>query len=296
MIFIDVDSETLKIKCNFKKEYKKEITLEAKTENKKIIQGPTKDYYIYCLGEDEGTLVFNLRKIINGTTGSINFLLQNNLYKNENEKKRLEEKLESYNQKLIDGGKRMWQVPEQRKHRLKKIKENANDLDKKLKIRLSLQKYWESDRCFEHKKKMKQSQFSLVKQQIKKNNVRENKSLIIDINGKKINDVEFMFYSCLKQLDIKFEIEKQFYFNNRNYFPDFYLPEFNLIIEIYGDYWHCNPKFFDNEDERISGIREKDDLRQKEFLKQGYRYTYFWEDTLRNNLQSVYNFLLQITK
>ena len=26
---------------------------------------------------------------------------------------------------------------------------------------------------------------------------------------------------------------------------DFYLPDNNLIIEYYGDYWHCNPKYYD---------------------------------------------------
>lgn len=25
---------------------------------------------------------------------------------------------------------------------------------------------------------------------------------------------------------------------------DFYLPDFNIVVEFYGDYWHCNPKIY----------------------------------------------------
>ena len=288
---INVDEKTLKIKCSFKQEFKKQITEEAKKENPKIIQGPTKDYYIYCLGKDEGELVFNLRRIINGTKNQINFLIQNGLYKDETQKQRLFEKQEAFNKSLIEGGKRMWSNPDERKRRIAINQEINQRLDKKLKVRQSLQTYWESDRCIEHKKKMKQSQFSLVKQQIKKNNVRENKSLIIEVGNKKINDVEFIFMSCLKHLNIDFELEKNYCFDGINYFPDFYLPKYNLVIEMYGDYWHRNPKYFDNEDERTKGIREKDKKRQETFLNKGFRYTYFWEDTIKNNLQSVFKFL-----
>ena len=50
----------------------------------------------------------------------------------------------------------------------------------------------------------------------------------------------------LEELNIEFEEEKKIScFNNKYYFVDFYLPEYNIIIEYYGDYWHSNPKVYD---------------------------------------------------
>lgn len=31
-----------------------------------------------------------------------------------------------------------------------------------------------------------------------------------------------------------------------NYFIDYYLPELNIIVEFYGNYWHCNPKQYNS--------------------------------------------------
>lgn len=33
----------------------------------------------------------------------------------------------------------------------------------------------------------------------------------------------------------------------KNYFVDFYIPKFNLGIEVDGDFWHCNPDKFEND-------------------------------------------------
>ncbi len=35
---------------------------------------------------------------------------------------------------------------------------------------------------------------------------------------------------------------KSFKINNNLYVVDMYIPKFNLILEFYGDYWHCNPE------------------------------------------------------
>jgi len=48
--------------------------------------------------------------------------------------------------------------------------------------------------------------------------------------------------------NINFIEEYKFELNNGNNGSiDYYLPDYNLIIEFYGDYWHCNPKFYNND-------------------------------------------------
>lgn len=40
------------------------------------------------------------------------------------------------------------------------------------------------------------------------------------------------------------EGRKIFYIENKYFIVDCYIPEKNLIIEFYGDYWHCNPNIY----------------------------------------------------
>lgn len=46
----------------------------------------------------------------------------------------------------------------------------------------------------------------------------------------------------LDSLGIQYESEKFIQCNKKGYHVDYYLPEYNTVIEFYGDYWHCNPK------------------------------------------------------
>ena len=84
--------------------------------------------------------------------------------------------------------------------------------------------------------------------------------------------------SLLDALSIEYEREKQFTY----YSADNYLPYFNLIIEIQGDYWHCNPiKYTD----KISGIQAdniRSDKAKHTYLKNKYGIDvlYLWESDL----------------
>ena len=44
---------------------------------------------------------------------------------------------------------------------------------------------------------------------------------------------------CLNELNIQYE--QEFTIKELNNYCDFYIKEYNTIIEYYGDYWHCNP-------------------------------------------------------
>lgn len=56
----------------------------------------------------------------------------------------------------------------------------------------------------------------------------------------KTNKLEILFSRILDILDITYE--SQLYAKDIRAFYDFYIPSRNLIIEVDGDYWHCNPK------------------------------------------------------
>lgn len=68
---------------------------------------------------------------------------------------------------------------------------------------------------------------------------------------------------------------------------DFYLPEFNLVIEVDGDYWHANPDLFLPDD--TIGPKKKsarqiwaNDLKREEKIKSfGYRVMRVWASSLK---------------
>ena len=72
------------------------------------------------------------------------------------------------------------------------------------------------------------------------------------------------------------------------YYCDFYLPYYNLIIEVNGDYWHANPVKF-SENDLIGGkkllAREiwANDSKKIDSLKaMGYNVLVLWESNLKN--------------
>ena len=77
---------------------------------------------------------------------------------------------------------------------------------------------------------------------------------------------------------------------------DFFLKDYNLIIELQGDYWHANPNFWDvNDDDdtkkklyETQKMKIKDDIIKKELInKSKYSFIEFWEYDIYNNFISV---------
>lgn len=87
--------------------------------------------------------------------------------------------------------------------------------------------------------------------------------------------------SLLDKLHIEYEREKQFLY----YSVDNYLIKYNLIIEIQGDYWHCNPIKYKNQISEIqSGVIRKDKAKHTYIKKEyGIDILYLWENDLYNN-------------
>ena len=94
----------------------------------------------------------------------------------------------------------------------------------------------------------------------------------------------------LEQQNIKFEVEK--YINP--YFVDIFI-EPNKIIEVYGDYWHGNPKFYKkdklityfDQEILIEKIWQKDERRIKYLKDENNQVLIIWEDDINNNLELI---------
>jgi len=56
----------------------------------------------------------------------------------------------------------------------------------------------------------------------------------------RISNKSKILSKILNQLDIRFETEK----NISSKFVDYFLTDYNIVIEYFGDYWHGNPKKF----------------------------------------------------
>ena len=95
---------------------------------------------------------------------------------------------------------------------------------------------------------------------------------------------ELIFQDILEKLNIHFEKQKSV----GKYKCDFYIPEYNLIVEIDGDYWHANPtKFVETSligPKNISAkaIWESDNQKSNFILNKGFNLIRYWENEIKN--------------
>lgn len=115
---------------------------------------------------------------------------------------------------------------------------------------------------------------------------------IIKTDRNHTSKLEKTFANILDLLDIKYTTF--FYAKEIKAFYDFYLPESNTIIEVDGDFWHCNPIKFPlpkYESQKKNLIRDKE---KEQWVKdKGYKLLRFWEDDINNNIKSVKQTLLE---
>jgi very-short-patch-repair endonuclease len=118
---------------------------------------------------------------------------------------------------------------------------------------------------------------------------------IIKTDRNHTSKLEKTFANILDLLDIKYN--KFFYAKDIKAFYDFYIPDSNLIIEVDGDFWHCNPKKFSEpkyETQKRNLIRDKEKIQWAQ--ENGYKLLRFWEDDINNNIKSVKQILLENIK
>lgn len=115
--------------------------------------------------------------------------------------------------------------------------------------------------------------------------------LITDQNH--TSKLEKTFANILDLLDIKYK--QFFYAKDIKAFYDFYLPEYNVIIEVDGDFWHCNPDSKHNMPKYETQKRNliKDSIKSQWAIDNGYKLLRFWENDINNNIKQVKQILLE---
>ncbi len=79
-----------------------------------------------------------------------------------------------------------------------------------------------------------------------------------------------------------------------------FLVEGKIIVECYGDYWHCNPRLYQGNDYHkslhmtASEKWKKDQDRVETFTNQGYRVVCFWEHDIYNSKDEVLQTLTNV--
>ena len=86
---------------------------------------------------------------------------------------------------------------------------------------------------------------------------------------------EMYLIEILDRHNIKYETQ----YVILNYYVDFFLPDKNLVIEIQGDYWHCSPRRYKEDDYvkfpgrglvKVSDIWQRDGMRFEKIKSLGY--------------------------
>ncbi len=113
----------------------------------------------------------------------------------------------------------------------------------------------------------------------------------LGITRGKISKPEQEFALKLKKYNINFQSQYKIMTSKLN-IVDFYIPDEKLVIQIDGDYWHCNPKKFKETDyhSRIKKFAKdiwlKDYLQILDLKNAGYKVKRIWESDIKhiNNL------------
>lgn len=113
---------------------------------------------------------------------------------------------------------------------------------------------------------------------------------IITTDKQHSSQLEITFICLLEDMGI--EYIRFFYAKPIKAFYDIYVPHKNTLIEVDGDFYHCNPI---NYPEAIYEVQKKNQLRDQEknnwALSNGYNLLRFWEHDINNNPEDVKNIL-----
>jgi G:T-mismatch repair DNA endonuclease (very short patch repair protein) len=111
--------------------------------------------------------------------------------------------------------------------------------------------------------------------------------------GKNISKGQRRLFDILQKNNIKATMEHPILTKKTKYIVDIFILEKNIIIEYYGDYWHCNPKKY-SEDKIVKQNKKKageiwnyDTKRKKELEKLNYKVFIVWESDFKKNKEEI---------
>lgn len=120
---------------------------------------------------------------------------------------------------------------------------------------------------------------------------------LLDNNLFKPSGLESKFCLILEELDI--EYQQQFRVNDgvTNGVFDFKIKDRNILIEVDGDFWHCNPVLHPTPIHKVQLRNIDNDKRKNQLaLSQNYNLYRFWETDIKNSPEIIKKQLKNIIK
>jgi len=101
---------------------------------------------------------------------------------------------------------------------------------------------------------------------------------------KGITKLEKTFEKILDLLNIKNEF--QYEYKNRLF--DFYLKDFNILIEVDGDFYHCNPNKYETPKYKVQELTiNNDDFKNNLCIENNIRLLRYWEKDINENPEYI---------
>jgi very-short-patch-repair endonuclease len=106
------------------------------------------------------------------------------------------------------------------------------------------------------------------------------------------SNLEKELFEFVREKDKKVKRKFTLRIGKRYFFPDIIKKDKKLIIEFFGDYWHCNPKLYKEDYSpyprtTAKEIWKEDEERIHYLESQGYKVLVVWEDDYKNNQEEV---------
>lgn len=99
----------------------------------------------------------------------------------------------------------------------------------------------------------------------------------------RMSQLENKFAALLRSMGIEYKRQFKLSYGFKNRYYDFYLPEYNLVIEVQGDYFHGNENKFGDNLSKMQLENKENDVFKKNLAKiQNYEYLDVWENQINN--------------
>lgn len=104
-----------------------------------------------------------------------------------------------------------------------------------------------------------------------------------------VSSLNRRFEEKLKSKSLVFESEYKIDY----YLVDFCFPNEKIVVEVDGDYWHCNPLIYNEQGKKINKMQRKvmgKDKAEKTYLtNRGWKLIRFWEKDINENINKCVN-------
>jgi len=171
--------------------------------------------------------------------------------------------------------KELWQDPEWRSEQIAKRKEYYATPKGKRQLVEKVEKAWSNPASRKKLMKARRESWTPERRQAKSEWMSQEmrrrwREGVYDGVFHHVSKLEMRVAKGLKKMGIRYE--QQFQPDDCHYIYDFYLPEYNMLLEVNGTYWHYSEQAVEK------GVPEKDAEKMQWALDHGYDFETFLEE------------------